>query len=210
MLMNIYIYIYEKIESTESEFNTPRKMLDYIKFDVLNDIFYMNNRTVIELIKYIYEGLEGVMNVNPQFKHQRAKSILWLCRDNFDDVKDAANYVDLARYDVQNLLKRKYNEKLKISLEHIKYTQASIYGRMCAISNYKDANMVQKSLFYYKEALMSTENSNEREEIIKKKAQKYIYEDFQNLLKHISTHKDAYSNLLDDVEFLVNELRISL
>jgi len=184
-ILQAYKYIYSRISNAENEFYVPRKMLDFIKFDVLNDVFYRNNRTVIELIKYIYEGLEDVMNVNPQFKHQRAKSIFWMCPDEYSEIKEAAKYVDLARHDIENILKTKDNEKLKISLEHTKYTQASIYGRVCALEHYIDKINVIKSVNYYYEALSSSENTVELDALKEKKAEKHIYQDLISILNYL-------------------------
>lgn len=203
-----YQYIYTRISSAESQFESPRIMLGFIKFDVLNDVFYQNNNSVIKLIKFIYEGMEHVMNVNPQFKHQRAKSIFWLCPDEISEIEIAAKYVDLARHDVEVILKQRFNEKLKISLEHIKYTQASIYGRLCALYNYTEADKNTKSLEYYAEALLSEENQNERQDLIEKKSEKYIYEDFYALLTYFCSHKKSYPKYFLDAEKLGKELHI--
>jgi hypothetical protein len=207
MILNAYKYIFERINNAESDFDTPRKMLDYIKFDVLNDVFYQNNKSVIELIKYVYEGLESVMNVNPQFKHQRAKSILWLCQDEIIEIQNAVKYIDLARHDVEMILKGKFNDKLNISLEHIKYTQASIYGRLCILSNFKDISTAIKSLQYYKEALSSDQNYSERMDFIRKKTEKYIYEDLKGLLEFFIINDESFAS---DAKTLANELNISL
>lgn len=205
-----YQYIFQQISNAESDFDCPRKMLDFIKFDVLNDVFYRNNKSVIELIKYIYEGLENDMNINPQFKHQRAKSIFWLCPDDSNEIENAVRYVDLARHDVEVILKRKFNEKLKISLEHIKYTQASIYGRLCALSNYKEDGVAIKSLQYYKEALSSDENYGNRIDLVRKKTEKYIYEDLQGLLNYFISKDETETDLALEAKQLANELEITL
>lgn len=203
-----YKYIYEQINDAEDEFNTPRKMLEFIKFDVLNDVFYRKNNSVITLIKHIYEGMEDVMNVNPQFKHQRAKSIFWLCPDSLDEITDAAKYVNLARYDIENILKSKYNEKLKISLEHVKYTQASIWGRICNLENYINEASVINSINYYDEALSSDENYNERKALMEKKTKKHIYEDLMNLLKYIKTKMNNNTELMEKAHSLAAQLNL--
>lgn len=209
-ILMAYRYIYQQIRNAESEFDCPRKMLDFIKFDVLNDVFYRNNNSVIELIKYIYEGMENDMNINPQFKHQRAKSIFWLCPNNNAEIEDAIKYVDLARHDVEVILKHRYNKKLKISLEHIKYTQASIYGRLCALNNYKDNEITVKTLQYYKEALSSDENYGNREDLVRKKTEKYIYEDLQGLLNYFVSNYPVDSAVVLGTKQLATELEIEL
>lgn len=209
-ILMAYRYIYQQIRNAESEFDCPRKMLDFIKFDVLNDVFYRNNNSVIELIKYIYEGMENDMNINPQFKHQRAKSIFWLCPNNNAEIEDAIKYVDLARHDVEVILKHRYNKKLKISLEHIKYTQASIYGRLCALNNYKDNEITVKMLQYYKEALSSDENYGNREDLVRKKTEKYIYEDLQGLLNYFVSNYPVDSAVVLETKQLATELEIEL
>lgn len=205
-----YKYIYEQIHDAEDEFNIPRKMLEFIKFDVLNDVFYRKNNTVINLIKHIYEGMEDVMNVNPQFKHQRAKSIFWLCPDSLDEITDAAKYVSLARYDIENILKSKYNEKLKISLEHVKYTQASIWGRICCLQNYSNRDSVINSINYYDEALSSYENYDERIALMEKKTDKHIYEDLINLLKYIEDTMKDNTELVQKANSLAAKLNLDI
>lgn len=205
-----YKYIYKQIHDAEDEFDIPRKMLEFIKFDVLNDVFYRNNNSAIGLIKYIYEGMEDVMNVNPQFKHQRAKSIFWLCPDSHDEIVHAAKYVNLARYDIENILKSKYNEKLKISLEHVKYTQASIWGRICNLENYINEDSVINSINYYVEALSSDENYGERVALMEKKTEKHIYEDLISLFKHIKANMKDNEELVQEVNSLAFGLNFDL
>jgi hypothetical protein len=203
-----YRYIYEQILVAEDTFDVPRKMLDYIKFDVLNDVFYRKNRSAIDLIKAIYEGIEDVMNVNPQFKHQRAKSIFWLCGDSYDDVAESSKYIGLARHDTENILKRRHNEKLNISLEHIKYTQASIWGRICAIEKYSNDEHLITSLGFYVEALSSPENDAERQALLEKKSEKRIYEDLSNMMEYIKANKVSESEYVIKANTLANLLQL--
>ena len=185
-ILSAYKYIYEQISDAEyGEQFISRKMLDFIKFDVLSDVFHMDNRSVIKIIKYIYEGLEDVMNINPQFKHQRAKSIFWLCPNEIDEMAEAVKYIDLSRYDIENILKTKYNEKLKISLEHVKYTQASIYGRYCNLQGYNDEKTIIKAIHLYDEAINAEENFDERIALMEQRAEKHIYQDLIDLIKYI-------------------------
>lgn len=185
-ILSAYKYIYEQISDAEyGEQYISRQMLEFIKFDVLSDVFHMDNRSVIKIIKYIYEGLEDVMNINPQFKHQRAKSIFWLCPNEIEEIAEAVKYIDLSRYDIENMLKMKDNEKLKISLEHVKYTQASIYGRYCNLQQYSDEKTIIKAIKLYDEAINSDENSDERKALMEKRAKKHIYQDLINLIKYI-------------------------
>lgn len=208
-ILKAYRYIYDQISSAEKDYFIPRKMLDYIRFDVLNDVFYRKNKSVIEVIKYIYEGLEDVMNVNPQFKHQRAKSIFWLCPKDIEEIESAANFVELSVHDIENILKTKYNKSLKISLDHVKYTRANIYGRLCNLNGYQDTDNVLKALNYYIDALNCEENYDEREAIIYKKGDKHIYSDLYELLKTIF-YNDNFIGLREEARMLAIDLKMNI
>ena len=49
------------------------------------------------------------------------------------NMQEAAKYIELVKYDTENILKSRQNDKLEISLEHIKYTQSIIYGNTSII-----------------------------------------------------------------------------
>lgn len=193
-IIDAYKYIYNKISLAEGDsFHTTRKMLDYVKFDVINDIFYRKNNSGVNLIKNIYESLEDEMNTEPQFKHQRAKSILWLYEDNVDELYRAADYINLSHHNTEVLYKSNGNKLLNISLGHIEYTRSLIYGRICSLENYANEENIKISLGYYSEALLNPVNSKELESLREEDTDKRIRNDLEKLLMFI-----ADGNGLDD------------
>ena len=202
LIVDSYKYIYKCIKESENRFNVPRKMLEYLRFDVLNDIFYKNNNSTTDLIKYIYEKFEDELNDSFQFKHQRAKSILWRYTDDLSSIQESAKYIELARFDTEGILKFRSNEKLKISLDHIKYTQSIIYGRICALEKYLNSDTIRVSIGYYLDALTSENNKLELEDIRKKKTYKFIYADIRSLIDYVNNSSQYYQDILDKCKIL--------
>lgn len=205
LILEAYRYLYEHIAYAEDSFDITRKMLDFIKFDVINDVFYRKNNVVISLIKYLYEQLEPEMNVNPQFKHQRAKSILWLCDKSLDDVREAAEYIALAKHDTKNRLSHSQSIPLKISLEHIRYTQSKIYGRLCALEHYTEPKNIELAIQYYNEALFSPENAEELKALREKKAEKRFYNDLKDLINFLRDNGEGAMTELREKALMLSE-----
>ena len=187
LVISSYKYLYQQVARSEpDEFLTSRKMLDYIKFDVINDIFYIKNNVSLELIKSIYEQMEDVMNINSQFKHQRAKSILWLEKNDISEMKKAYGYIKVAYYNTDINLKRNPSKwHLNISLGHIAYTRALIYGRICFLEKYVDIDNTLLSLEFYQKALFNPVNREELKILREGKTDKRIRHDLRYLLEHI-------------------------
>lgn len=186
-IIDAYKYIYEKISNAETtNFEITRKMLDYVKFDVINDIFSKRkNPGVAKLIKSIYESLEPVMNTNPQFKHQRAKSILWLSKDDFGEITKAISYIDLAYHNTETMIKTSRSNFLRISLGHISYTRSLLLGRKCSIEHYSSEENIKLALSYYREALLNPVNKEELDALRTRKADRRIRSDLQKLIESV-------------------------
>ena len=202
LIVDSYKYIYKCIKEKENDFVVPRKMLSYLRFDILSDIFYKNNNSTTDLIKYIYEKFEDELNISPQFKHQRAKSILWRFNDDLSSMHEAKKYIELAKYDTKNILKSRKNDKLEISLEHIKYTQSIIYGRICALEEYSNSNTIRIAVQCYLEALTSDNNKLELDDIREKKTYKFIYADLQSLIEYVNNNSQDYSDIINNCRVL--------
>ena len=177
-------------------------MLGFLRFDILSDIFYKNNNYTTDLINNIYKRFEDELNDSPQFKHQRAKSILWRFNKDLSNMKEAAKYIELAKYDTENTLKSRQNDKLEISLEHIKYTQSIIYGRICALEEYTNSDTIRIAIQYYLEALTSDNNKLELDDIREKKTYKFIYADLQSLIEYVNNNSQDYSDIINDCGIL--------
>lgn len=202
LIIDSYKYIHRRIKQNEESFIVPRKMLGFLRFDVLSDIFYKNNNYTTDLINNIYKRFEDELNDSPQFKHQRAKSILWRFNKDLSNMQEAAKYIELAKYDTENILKSRKNDKLEISLEHIKYTQSIIYGRICALEEYSNSNTIRIAVQCYLEALTSDNNKLELDDIREKKTYKFIYADLQSLIEYVNNNSQDYSDIINNCRVL--------
>lgn len=202
LIIDSYKYIHRRIKQNEKSFIVPRKMLGFLRFDVLSDIFYKNNNYTTDLINNIYKRFEDELNDSPQFKHQRAKSILWRFNKDLSNMQEAAKYIELAKYDTENILKSRKNDKLEISLEHIKYTQSIIYGRICALEEYSNSNTIRIAVQCYLEALTSDNNKLELDDIREKKTYKFIYADLQSLIEYVNNNSQDYSDIINNCRVL--------
>lgn len=202
LIIDSYKYIHRRIKQNEESFIVPRKMLGFLRFDVLSDIFYKNNNYTTDLINNIYKRFEDELNDSPQFKHQRAKSILWRFNKDLSNMQEAAKYIELAKYDTENILKSRKNDKLEISLEHIKYTQSIIYGRICTLEEYSNSNTIRIAVQCYLEALTSDNNKLELDDIREKKTYKFIYADLQSLIEYVNNNSQDYSDIINNCRVL--------
>ena len=202
LIIDSYKYIHRRIKQNEESFIVPRKMLGFLRFDVLSDIFYKNNNYTTDLINNIYKRFEDELNDSPQFKHQRAKSILWRFNKDLSNMLEAAKYIELAKNDTENILKSRKNDKLEISLEHIKYTQSIIYGRICALEEYSNSNAIRIAVRCYLEALTSDNNKLELDDIREKKTYKFIYADLQSLIEYVNNNSQDYSDIINNCRVL--------
>lgn len=106
--------------------------------------------------------------------------------------------IELAKYDTENILKPRQNDKLEISLEHIKYIQSIIYGRICYLERYSNSDTIRIAIQYYLEALTSDNNKLELDDIRKKKTYKFIYADLQSLIKYVKNNSQVYPDIISD------------
>lgn len=94
--------------------------------------------------RVIYEGLNNLLSVDPNYMHQRAKCYI---KSSYyeTDTNGKLDYLDKAYRDANVALQvftQRYdecgNEKLVISMDHIVYTQALILCHKCFINDYSD------------------------------------------------------------------------
>jgi hypothetical protein len=225
IVLDGYKYLFKQIEYIHigekySDSNTAREMLDYLKFDVINDLFNSdcNNR---DLIKYIYREMESDLNFAFQYKHQRVKSVLWKSYENLFELEQAKKIIDVAKHDAEAMLGKTQNkEKLTIAVEHIAFTQALIYGRVCALEKYENKEMLIATLKIYDEAFSYMNNENDVIEILKEQKSfadtrnaRRTYEDFKGLLEFALSHKESFELTSEQVfiaENLVDRYSITL
>lgn len=137
-----------------------KEMSKYIKFDVLNAIFSNNekkNGGSAGLIRRIYEKLHDYLCDDPQYFHQRAKSIYWLSATDKNKLKEALNFIDKALNDIE-ATKDITNEYTKNSLSHVEYTKALILGRLCTVNNFDNYDLTVNALKCYYKAFTNIRN----------------------------------------------------
>ena len=172
-IVEAYQYIINKILIQEGnpnlfDRNNNASYKSYIKFDVINNIFAakrIDGNTGLELIRKIYKGLNDILSSDPNFEHQRSKcyikSALYTndyetkkeyLKQAFRDANQACQIFE-HRFDECN------NEKLKISIDHVKYTMALIMCHTCILNNYSNIDEDTETINMLYEALQSPFNS---------------------------------------------------
>lgn len=135
---------------------------DYIKYDIINEIFFRPDRGNLLLIKSLYDDLNNLLYANPQFHHQRAKCYLWHCdysSDKKSEIGDALRFAKLAKHNLE-LQANANNPKVVIALAHIDFTLALIYAKVNSIYNYMDVDYFKDSLPCLKNALSNPYNKD--------------------------------------------------
>ena len=192
---------YEIIENLIKNHSIEYKIIeDYIKYDIINEIFFRPDRGNLLLIKSLYDGLNDLLSFNPQFFHQKAKCYLWHCNYSSDpkpEIKDALRFAKLAKHDTQ-LKYNKNNPKVIISLAHIDFTLALIYAKYNNIANYENSKLFKESLPVIKAALESPYNREYFLRLIQRNNKKI--NDINNLFNYVTTSKDLLSLNLSKVE----------
>lgn len=147
---------------------------DYIKYDVINEIFFKEKQGNLALIKKLYDKLNDLLADTPQFHHQKAKCYLWHSSYSEDEVKEIDLALRFAKVAYHNLELRanKNNEKVLISLAHIDFTIALIYARKSSLSEYNDINIFKKSLEAIYIALLSPYNKEYCTNLLKRNEKK--------------------------------------
>lgn len=141
---------------------------EYIRFDIINRIFcpdQKRGKDGLALIRLIYERLNKLLSVDPNYMHQRAKC--YIKSSYYESAKEEKlSYLDKAFRDAnvaEQVFSRRYdecgNEKLLISIAHVTYTIALIFCHKCKILDYKDADMNSSAVRVLYEAMKSPYNS---------------------------------------------------
>ena len=149
------------VESLIKNYGVSYKYLeDYIKYDVINEIFFRKTHGNLLLIKKLYDSLDDLLASEPQFYHQKAKCYLWHCdytTDKNKEISDALRYAKLAKHNLK-LHSNVNNDKVLISLAHIDFTIALIYAKINALSDYSDIKVFKESIPILKESLTNPLN----------------------------------------------------
>lgn len=174
-IVSAYQYLIEKIIENDQgpnihSVNKKGTYKDYILFDNINRIFNTgcsNSKESLMIVKSIYDGLNSLLSVDPNYMHQRAKCYIRLSRFEKEQLKKM-ECLDKAFRDVNvsiQVFEQRYtesgNEQILISLAHLKYTHALILCHKSNINDYKDVKENSEAILLLQEALSSPFNSYE-------------------------------------------------
>lgn len=174
-IVSAYRYIIEKIIQNDQGpnihyVNKKGTYKEYILFDNINRIFNTgcsSSKEGLLIVKSIYDGLNSLLSVDPNYMHQRAKCCIRLSRFE-KDYNKKMDYLNKASRDVNvsiQIFEQRYNEssneQILISLAHLKYTQALIFCHKCNIDKYMNTGENSTAILLLSEALNSPFNSYE-------------------------------------------------
>lgn len=159
--------------------------MDYIKFDVINEIFLGKSKGQLGLAKSIYEGLSSLLADNAHYYHQRAKCYLWQSgfhRDDLEDLNEALKYAKISQHNFKIDYDKACNEKVAISLANVNFTIALIQARISDILDNQDIALWEQAIESIYNAIISPYTQNDFEYEFKKKYRK------RNSLKNVIEH----------------------
>lgn len=203
-IVSAYQYIIEKIIENDQgpnihSVNKKGTYKDYILFDNINRIFNTgcsNGKEGLLIVKSIYDGLNTLLSVDPNYMHQRAKCYIRL--SHFEKEYDKKmEYLDKAYRDVNvsiQVFEQRYaeskNEQILISLAHLKYTHALIVCHRSNTNEYRNVEENSEAILLLQEALSSPFNSYEY-------AKKDIY-NYDDVVSNIVYSSIANKDLINE------------
>ncbi len=179
---------------------------DYIKYDVINEIFFKEKPGNLALIKKLYDELNDLLADNPQFHHQKAKCYLWhssYAKNEIEEVDQALRFAKVAHHNLE-LKANKNNEKVLISLAHIDFTIALIYAKKCILDEYNNIGVFKDALAAIHLAIFSPYNNEYCTNLIRRNEKKIndiktfiIYIQTMDMEKYKFSHEEKKQ--LDDL-----------
>jgi len=173
-IVETYKYIIEKIIANGEGpllggVNEKGTYKGYILFDNINRIFNSKDRgkTGLKMVQAIYEGLNELLAVDPNYMHQRAKCYIKLAHYEKDKavqiefLNKAYRDTNVAIQIFQQRYEESANEHILISIDHLKYTKALIACHSCSLACYKNKKQNTDAVYLLHEALTSQFNSYE-------------------------------------------------
>lgn len=140
----------------------------YILFDDINRIFCSGKSSGehgLKLIRKIYEELNSLLSVDPNYMHQRAKCYIKSAYFEKNEERKEA-YFDKAFRDANvafqvfnNRYEKSRNEKVRISADHVIYTKALILCHRCFMHNYEQIDENTSAVQMLHNALRSPYNT---------------------------------------------------
>ncbi|WP_240636865.1 SIR2 family protein [Paenibacillus silvae] len=197
------IGLYKRKYLNDREFS--KSVLDYVKFDTINDIFPVKNHGVSPLINLIYESLNDYMAQNPHYFHQKAKAKLWMNRYEIKELRNALQLAIKSKSDLE-ISQNIQNERVQRSLSHIQFTIATIQGRIANLLHYQDQIELIKAITEYDKAFGYKENQNYLTQFNEKKIH-LEKRDFFSLIKYAVSNKGSLSK--KETEKIENLMKLS-
>jgi hypothetical protein len=186
--------------------NNYRDLEDYIKYDVINEIFFRPDRGNLALIKALYDDLNDLLASEPQFYHQKAKCYLWHCdysSDRESEINDALRFAKLAKHNL-TLQSNLNNAKVMISLAHIDFTIALIYAKINTLTNYDNTDIFKGCILALINGLTNPLNKDYFYGLLKRKNKRI--NDINNFYNFITTNDLSTYNLSSTERRHINEL----
>ncbi|WP_367038644.1 SIR2 family protein [Rossellomorea marisflavi] len=172
--------LYKRKLPNDREFSNA--VMDYVKFDTINDIFPVKNHGVSPLINEIYTHLNDYMAQNPHYFHQKAKAKFWMNRKDLTELRNALQLAVKAKRDLE-ISQNIHNERVKKSLSHMQFTIATIQGRIAKLLRYEDQIELSKAIHEYDSAFGYKENQNYLTQF-KERKNRYDKADFFSLIQY--------------------------
>ena len=169
-IVDAYMHIISRIIQHDGQPNLLLKSKDasyknYILFDNINKIFCSSGRGGLKLIRVIYESLNDLLSVDPNYMHQRAKCYIKTALYT-NNTEEKQKYLEQAYRDASvaaQIFEYRYNqnsnEKIIISIAHVQYTQALIVCHKANMCNYQVVEDNTKAITMLHQALSSPYNS---------------------------------------------------
>lgn len=148
---------------------------DYIKYDVINEIFFKEERGNLRLIKSIYDGLNDLLADNPHFHHQKAKCYLWHSKyaDNIkEELKSAYRFATVARHNLRLEDPYEKNLRINISVAHMDFTIAIIVAKQNSLEQYKNTELFKLAIEKIALAIENVYNKEYVENLIERRDKK--------------------------------------
>lgn len=134
----------------------------YILFDNINQIFRSQG---LVLIRGIYENLNDLLSSDPNYMHQRAKCYIRSSRFETDILKKL-KFLEKAYRDASvshSVFEKRYedtgNEKIQISIAHVKYTKALVLCHQTKLNHYQNVEDNTRAVETLYEVMFSPYNS---------------------------------------------------
>ena len=134
----------------------------YILFDNINRIFSTQGLTVA---REVYDGINDLLSADPHYMHQRAKCLIKYAKtektpdEKYSILEQAYRYASIAHGVFEKRLEECGNDKIHISIDHVKYTMALILCHICRNNDYSILELNTNAVNALYTALSSPYNS---------------------------------------------------